>query len=281
MKCSSSTRIPGGFSLIEVVLATGVFAVAILAVVGLLAPGQRQVAQIQDAAIASRLADAVRSELKNYDFDVIANRFASTGTPFELVANRELTLVRSLTPINLSLRLQKGGLTSDYLMTGAITANARAAGSIDPAKPNGSIPTTSFDRFVKSSPSGPNFSATTEPILAPGIPSRDRYFLIRITAATEPPAPTSAQVAAAASLPLKITIYYPFQVPAGAATDGVAETVGLGSDAAIPDVAPGGETTSSFTRNGGVWVRTAANQQELDAYLAKLTQFTFNFSMTR
>ncbi len=57
------------FSLIEVVLAAGVFAVTIVAVLGLYAPLSQSVSEMSDTDDASRLMNAVNSELSRLDFD--------------------------------------------------------------------------------------------------------------------------------------------------------------------------------------------------------------------
>ncbi len=52
-----------GFSLIEVVVAVGIFAIAIVGVIGLLAPTAKSIGDVTDTAAATRLADGVASEL--------------------------------------------------------------------------------------------------------------------------------------------------------------------------------------------------------------------------
>jgi prepilin-type N-terminal cleavage/methylation domain-containing protein len=61
-----------GFSLIEVVLASGVFAVTIVAVLGLYAPLSQSVNEMSDMDDASRLMNAVNSELSILDYTTIA-----------------------------------------------------------------------------------------------------------------------------------------------------------------------------------------------------------------
>ena len=52
-----------GFSLVEVVVAVGIFAIAIVGVIGLLAPTAKSISETADTAVASRLADSVAVEL--------------------------------------------------------------------------------------------------------------------------------------------------------------------------------------------------------------------------
>jgi type II secretory pathway pseudopilin PulG len=60
------------FSLVEVVLAAGVFAVTIVAVLGLYAPLSQSVSEMSDTDDASRLMNAVNSELSRLDYATIA-----------------------------------------------------------------------------------------------------------------------------------------------------------------------------------------------------------------
>lgn len=63
----------GAFTLLEVIVATGIFAVGMLAVVGLFTPVARSVGTSADAAAASRVADALRIKLQTLPpQDVIA-----------------------------------------------------------------------------------------------------------------------------------------------------------------------------------------------------------------
>jgi prepilin-type N-terminal cleavage/methylation domain-containing protein len=61
-----------GFSLIEVVAALGIFAVGMIAVLGLFAPVTKSVAGVSDAEAAARVADAVRARLRALPFATAA-----------------------------------------------------------------------------------------------------------------------------------------------------------------------------------------------------------------
>lgn len=54
-----------GFSLIEVVVAVGIFAIAMVGVIGLFAPVARSVTNSSDAEVAARVADALRAKLQS------------------------------------------------------------------------------------------------------------------------------------------------------------------------------------------------------------------------
>lgn len=57
-----------GFSLVEVVLAIGVFALTIVAVIGLLGPIAQQVRDLQDTKVANSLPAPIREELNRIGF---------------------------------------------------------------------------------------------------------------------------------------------------------------------------------------------------------------------
>ncbi len=57
-----------GFSLIEVIAAVAVFAIGMVAVVGLYAPVTKAVSTVADAEAAARVADAVRARLRSLPF---------------------------------------------------------------------------------------------------------------------------------------------------------------------------------------------------------------------
>lgn len=58
-----------GFSLLEVVVAVAIFALGMVAVLGLFAPVAKSVATVSDSEAAARVADAVRARLQALPFD--------------------------------------------------------------------------------------------------------------------------------------------------------------------------------------------------------------------
>lgn len=58
-----------GFSLIEVILAIGVFAFTIVAVLAMLGSTSQATSEVLNTATASKIADAIRAELETLDFD--------------------------------------------------------------------------------------------------------------------------------------------------------------------------------------------------------------------
>jgi hypothetical protein len=61
-------RREGGFSLVEVILAIGVFSLTIIAVIGLLGPIAQQVRDLQDTKVANNLPAPIREELNRIGF---------------------------------------------------------------------------------------------------------------------------------------------------------------------------------------------------------------------
>lgn len=62
-----------GFSLVEIVLAVGIFAITIVAVVGLLSPTLQRVAEATELATVNRMSEMVSSEVQRLGFGFLAN----------------------------------------------------------------------------------------------------------------------------------------------------------------------------------------------------------------
>ena len=86
-----------GFSLVEVVIAVGVFALSILAVVGLLGPILDSIRESEETEIVSNLNELIRSELERLPFDdstapMDIVRFDDNPNQYSvLYANRDLS----------------------------------------------------------------------------------------------------------------------------------------------------------------------------------------------
>lgn len=78
------------FSLVEVVVALGVFAIAVVAVIGMLVPINQSIADIQDGDDASRVAQVIQSELQKVSFANLQG-FLKNGTV--LYANKSGSIV--------------------------------------------------------------------------------------------------------------------------------------------------------------------------------------------
>jgi prepilin-type N-terminal cleavage/methylation domain-containing protein len=91
------------FSLIEVVVAIGIFAVAVTAMLALLPALTRQAAEVDDALAAQRLPDGIRIELQRLargNFDALATAIPVMTAPLDngllLVAARNGTRLHSV-----------------------------------------------------------------------------------------------------------------------------------------------------------------------------------------
>ena len=78
----------GAFSLIEVVVAIGIFALGMVAVMGLFTPVARSVSTSADAEVAARVADALRLKLQSLPLETVAALLKqSTSTGHQLADN--------------------------------------------------------------------------------------------------------------------------------------------------------------------------------------------------
>lgn len=76
IKNKRSRKVISGFSLIEVVVAVGIFAIAIVSVIGLLGPINKTVSEVKDFDDASRVVAAIQSQLQtSYEFDEVIDFF--------------------------------------------------------------------------------------------------------------------------------------------------------------------------------------------------------------
>lgn len=100
---SPVSRDAGGFSLVEVIIAVGLFAASVTVVIALLPALTRQGAVTQDTLAAQRLPDALQVELARLaaagGFDDLASQVPEMGSPLgsglALVATRETARLHS------------------------------------------------------------------------------------------------------------------------------------------------------------------------------------------
>jgi len=67
-----------GFSLIEVVVAVGIFALAIVGVMGLLGPTSKNIADVADSDAASRVITAIQTQLQTAGYTSVSGNLAKT-----------------------------------------------------------------------------------------------------------------------------------------------------------------------------------------------------------
>ncbi len=78
---SSKKAASGAFSLVEVVVAVGIFALAIVGVIGLLVPTSKNITDVADADSASRVINAIQGGLQKTPFNDIIDGM-DNGTIF-------------------------------------------------------------------------------------------------------------------------------------------------------------------------------------------------------
>lgn len=80
---SKTAERSSGFSLVEVVVAVGIFAVAIVGVIGLLAPTTQSISNVSDSDSASRVITAIQSGLQQGGYNTVKNALnAGSATKF-------------------------------------------------------------------------------------------------------------------------------------------------------------------------------------------------------
>ena len=79
MKPRLQRRAGRAFSLVEVVIAVGILAAAIVAIMALLAPPLRATREVLDSTVAARLADGVEMEIGRLGFDSASGLLTDPG----------------------------------------------------------------------------------------------------------------------------------------------------------------------------------------------------------
>lgn len=82
-----------GFSLVEVVVAVGIFALAIVGVIGLLSPTSKAVADVADSDAAARAINAIQAGLQQSGFAVVKSKLLPgtttlTSSSYDLYASK-------------------------------------------------------------------------------------------------------------------------------------------------------------------------------------------------
>lgn len=82
-----------GFTLIEVIIATGILATSILAIIAFLGATGQATSEVMNTTVASRIADNIRAELQKADLDNLYG-LADPNNPLELFATKDGERVR-------------------------------------------------------------------------------------------------------------------------------------------------------------------------------------------
>jgi type II secretory pathway pseudopilin PulG len=183
-----SSRGRAGFSLVEVVVAVGIFAVAILSIVALLLPNTKAVADQIDAGVAQRLSENIQLELDRYGFTRVVAALPNQSARLFMVATKD---------------------GSRVLVTGE-DPYAAWADTYNKYKPDAATNYKTVPPLQRLAAEN-NLSTDTVPGNPPGIAFRDRFFLVEISWPDVCPQYT----ANSGVMPLSVRMLWPYRLPNG------------------------------------------------------------------
>ena len=211
-----SRRSRQGFSLVEVVIAVGIFAVAVVAILGLLLPNTKAVEDQLDNDVARRLSEYVQSELQRYANSVSENQKTGANAGEGLHDFDRLFYVGAAANRSRSLFLVATRDGSRALVTGEDPYEAWADTYDDPYVPSAAtnyntVPPT--ERLAAEN----NLVTDSTPGNPAGIAFRDRYFLIEVFLPSTPKhrrTDVDSDIALP-FIPLGVKVVWPYRLPAG------------------------------------------------------------------
>lgn len=177
------------FSLVEVVVAVGIFAIAVISILGLILPNTQAVADQLDDRVAQRLGQNIQLELQRYGFETLVGELDNEDRRAYLVATADgsRVLITGEDPFATWLPTYNNYRPSDASNHGAVTTPLAAENNLE----------------TEGTPGNP-----------PGIAFRDRYFLVEIA---WPAFPQYDQDRNPGVLPLTVRIVWPYKLPDGPA----------------------------------------------------------------
>jgi len=205
------------FSLLEVVMAVGIFAVAVISIIGLLLPNTQAVTEQIESDVARRLMENVQAELQRHarvvtaaqpagrrgldDFDNLFFNGAPAGrtNSLYLVATRD---------------------GSRVLLTGEDPYQAWNDTYNNPYQPDAAGNYSTVPSVDHLAAENNLITNTTTPQNPPGIAFRDRYYLIEVYLLQAPAYPTTEALADTAGLvfiPVGVKVVWPYRLPDGPA----------------------------------------------------------------
>lgn len=210
-RCRSRARATRAFSLVEVVVAVGIFAFAVIAIIGLLLPNTRAVDERIESDIARRLAENVQFELQRYARVVALAQSGTARKGFDDLEN--VFFVGGVARRSLFMVATRDG--SRVLVTGEDPYEAWNDTYVDPYDPETATYDTvpAADRLAAENA----LISNTTPGTPPGIAFRDRYYLIEIFL-TKSPAYRQTNLAgdvALGFLPVGVRVLWPYRLPNG------------------------------------------------------------------
>jgi len=200
-------RFGRAFSLVEVVIALGIFAVAVIAILALLLPNTQKVEDLLDADVSRRLSESIQSELQRYSRVIAEGNKGSTAKGFK---DFDDSFYNGATP-NRSVFLVATRDGQRVLVTGEDPYIAWNFTYSKTYKPDDTTVQ------VTTKLSAENNLNTGNP---PGIALRDRYFLIEVFLPISPAYRKFKDTANAGLgfLPLGVRVVWPFRLPDGPST---------------------------------------------------------------
>jgi type II secretory pathway pseudopilin PulG len=214
-----SARARRAFSLVEVVVAVGIFAFVVIAIIGLLLPNTKMVDEKIESDVARRLAQNIQSELQRYARTVAEAQKATARKGFDDFENA--FFVGGVARRSLFMIATRDG--SRVLVTGEDPYEAWNDTYKNPYKPDD--PTN-----YSTVPAAEQLTAENNPIThttpgnPPGIMFRDRYYLIEIFLPKSPAyrQTTVASDVAIGFVPVSVRVVWPYRLPDGPGEPGTA-----------------------------------------------------------
>jgi type II secretory pathway pseudopilin PulG len=194
------------FSLVEVVIALGIFAVAVIAILALLLPNTQKVEDLMDADVSRRLSENIQSELQRYSRVIAEGNKGSARKGFDVFDD---TFYNGATP-NRSVFMVATRDGQRVLVTGEDPYFAWNFTYSKTYKPDA----TTVQATTKLS--AENNLNTGNPL---GIALRDRYFLIEVFLPTSPAYRKFQDTVntGLGFLPLGVRVVWPYRLPDGPA----------------------------------------------------------------
>lgn len=213
------SKLRRGFSLVEVVIAVGIFAVAVISIIGLLLPNTKAVDDQRENDVARRLSEFVQGEMQRHVKAISANQKNGANAGEGLYDFDRLFYLGAAANRSRSLFLVATRDGSRVLVTGEDPYEAWADTYDDPYLPAAAANYRTVPAAEKLAAEN-NLSSDDTPGNPAGIAFRDRYFLIEVFLPTTPKHRRTdiSNRVALPFVPLGVRVVWPYRLPAGPAT---------------------------------------------------------------
>ncbi len=212
LKLPRRIRSSRAFSLVEVVVAVGIFAFAVIAIIGLLLPNTKAVDEQIESDVARRLSENIQSELTRF----ARARLATSNAPGLRDFERLFFNPAGTPPRSVFMVATRDG--SRVLLTGEDPYEAWNDTYKNPYRPDDA---TNYNMvpLAEVRTAENNLITHTTPGNPPGIAFRDRYFLIEVFLLKSPAyRETNTTVGGEvglAFLPVGVRVMWPYRLPVG------------------------------------------------------------------